>query len=126
MVFGDLSPAARGRRCQIGRRHGFWLLDLADKDLVPQKLPFFGTYRWADGERLIYVPFDPVATEHNFYEYNVTTGESRSLFPQGTKLTIANNDWRVSPDGTKIALVEANGESLNGIWVLDISPVTEG
>jgi murein DD-endopeptidase MepM/ murein hydrolase activator NlpD len=106
--------------------NGLWLLDLADEAPVPQKLPFFGTYRWADSERLIYVPFDPVATEHNFFEHNVTTGENRLLFPQGTNLTIANNDWRVSPDGTKIALVEADGESLNGIWVLDISPVTEG
>jgi hypothetical protein len=102
--------------------NGLWLIDLAGETPVPQKLPFFGTYRWVDNERLVYVPFDPAATEHNFYEYTVTTGESRELFPQGTNLTIANNDWRVSPDGTKIALVEANGEALNGIWVLEISP----
>ena len=101
-------------------KNGLWLLDLETAPLTPQKLPFFGTYRWRDNGRLIYVPFEPDATEHNFYEYNVDTGQSRALFPAGTNLTIANNDWRVSPDGSKIALVEANGTSLNGIWVLDI------
>jgi hypothetical protein len=101
-------------------KNGLWLLDLEAASPVPQKLPFFGSYRWRDNERLVYVPFDPEATEHNFYEYNVTTGSSRPLFPQGTNLTIANNDWQVSPDGEKIALVEANGAALNGIWVLDI------
>ncbi len=101
-------------------KNGLWLLDLGAARPVPQKLPFFGTYRWRDNERLVYVPFDPEATEHNFYEYNVATGSSRALFPEGTNLTIANNDWHISPDGARIALVEANGAALNGIWVLDI------
>jgi Tol biopolymer transport system component len=98
---------------------GVWLLDLQNAQ-VPQKLPFFGAYRWRDGERLIYVPFDPDATEHNFYEYDTRTGQTRSFFPAGTGLTIANNDWQVSPDGSRIALVAANGMALDGIWVLDI------
>jgi hypothetical protein len=100
--------------------NGIWLLDLENPAQAPQKLPFFGTYRWRDNQRLIYVPFDPAATEHNFYEYNVVTGETRPLFPDGTSLTIANNDWQVSPDGRKIALVAAKGTALDGIWVLDI------
>ena len=100
--------------------NGLWILDFQNQPLTPQKLPFFGTYRWRDNERLIYVPFEPEAIEHNFYEYNVTTGQTRPLFPAGTNLTIANNDWRVSPDGKKIALVAAEGTELDGIWVLDI------
>jgi hypothetical protein len=35
-------------------------------------------------------------------------------------LTVANNDWQVSPDGRQIALVAAKGTELDGIWVLDI------
>jgi hypothetical protein len=69
---------------------------------------------------MIYVPLDPAASEHNFYEYNILTGQTRSLFPAGTNLTIANNDWQVSPDGRKIALVAAKGMALDGIWVLNI------
>ena len=102
-------------------KNGVWLIDLQDPEQPAQKLPFFGTYRWRDNERLIYVPFDPVDTYHDFYEYNVATGQSRPLFPNGTQLTIANNDWQVSPDGRKIAFVAANGMVLDGIWVLDIN-----
>jgi murein DD-endopeptidase MepM/ murein hydrolase activator NlpD len=105
--------------------NGVWLMDLQDLEQPPQKLPFFGTYRWRDNERLIFVPFDPDASEHNFYEYNLLTGETRSLFPAGTGLMIANNDWQVSPDGTKIAMLAANGTELDGIWVLDIDQHTD-
>ena len=101
-------------------KNGLWLLDLQDSKPAPQKLPFFGSYRWRDDERLIYVPFDPEPTTHNFYEFNVRTGQTRSLFPAGTNLTIANSDWRVSPDGRKIALVAANGTTLDGVWVLEL------
>jgi len=101
-------------------KNGLWLLDLEAKTLTPQKLPFFGAYRWRDNERLIYVPFEPEATEHNFYEYDVATGQNRALFPNGTNLTIANNDWRISPDGDKITLVAARGTEIDGIWLLEL------
>jgi hypothetical protein len=101
-------------------KNGVWLLDLQAAKPAPEKLPFFGSYRWRDNEHLIYVPFDPEATEHNFYEYDIRTGQTRSLFPAGTNLIIANSDWQVSPDGSKIALVAAKGAALDGIWVLEI------
>ena len=102
-------------------KNGVWLMDLADP-AAPQKLPFFGTYRWRDEDRLIYVPFDLDAGAHNFYQYDLRTDRTRPLFPDGTNLTIANNDWQVSPDGGKIALVAAQGTELDGIWVMDIEP----
>jgi Tol biopolymer transport system component len=101
-------------------KNGVWLLDLQAPTQAAQKLPFFGTYRWRDDQRLICVPLDPDAAWHDFYEYNIRTGQSRPLFPDGTNLTIANNDWQVSPDGSKIALVAAKGAELDGIWVVDI------
>jgi hypothetical protein len=101
-------------------KNGVWLLDLQKPAQAPQRLPFFGTYRWADNQHLIYVPLDPDATSHEFYEYDVFTKETQPLFPERTNLIIANNDWQVSPDGGKIALVAANGTQLDGIWVLDI------
>jgi hypothetical protein len=104
--------------------NGVWLVDLQDPTRSPQRLPFFGTYRWRDAQRLIYVPLDPDATAHDFYEYDILTGQTRLLFPKGTNLTIANNDWGVSPDGRKIALVAANGTELDGIWVIEIDPDT--
>ena len=101
-------------------KNGIWLLDLRDPASVPRKLPFFGTYRWRDNQRLVYVPFDPDAREHNFHEYDVLARKTRTLFLAGTGLMIANNDWQVSPDGRRIAMVAANGTVLDGIWVLDI------
>jgi hypothetical protein len=104
-------------------KNGLWLLDLQDPTLKSRPLPFFGAYRWRDDRRLIYVPFEPAATGLTFYEYDAKTGRTRQLFPQeGTplELTIANNDWQVSPDGSRIALVAADGKALDGIWVIDI------
>jgi len=102
-------------------QNGVWLVDLQTPAPAPQKLPFFGTYRWRDDQRLIYVPLDPDAAWHDFYEYNIRTGKARPLFPDGIYLTIANNDWNVSPDGSKIALVAVKGAELDGIWVIDIN-----
>jgi hypothetical protein len=101
-------------------KNGVWLVDLEGPTAKPRKLPFFGTYRWRDNQRLIYVPLDPESITHEFFEYNINTRQTQALFPEGTGLTIANNDWRVSPDGRKIAMVAARGLELDGIWVLDI------
>jgi murein DD-endopeptidase MepM/ murein hydrolase activator NlpD len=130
----QVSPRMRGLALSSDRRYmvyyvtfeteseknGVWLIDLQNPEQPAEKLPFFGTYRWRDDQRLIYVPFDPLATYHDFYEYNVVTGQEYPLFPDGTQLTIANNDWQVSPDGRKIAMVAASGMELDGIWVHEI------
>lgn len=100
--------------------NGVWLLDLKQSPPNPQKLPFFGAYRWRDSRNLIYIPFDPTATEYNFYEYNLDTQTTRPLFPAGTGLTIANNEWQVSPDGTKIVALAADGAKLDGLWLFNI------
>ncbi len=100
--------------------NGIWLIDLQNPTQDPEKLPFFGTYRWRDNQHLVYIPFDPEATEHNFFEYDVASGQTHNLFPGGTGLTVANNDWRISPDGKKITMVAAKDTELDGIWVLDI------
>jgi murein DD-endopeptidase MepM/ murein hydrolase activator NlpD len=127
-------PRLRGLTLSPDRRHlayyvsfepdaaknGMWLLDLQAARPTPQKLPFFGSYRWRNNERLVYVPFDPAAGVHNFWEYNILTGQTQALFPAGTGLTIANGDWRISPDGRHIALVATKNRQLDGIWLLDL------
>ena len=103
-----------------GNKNGVWLLDLQNIELAAQKLPFFGTYRWRDNERLVYIPYEAEATQHNFFEYNISSQEVRPLFPQGTNLVITNNEWQVSPDGRRIALLAAKDAALDGIWLLDL------
>ncbi len=105
-------------------KNGIWLLDLQDPKLKPQPLPFFGAYRWRDSQHLVYIPFDPEAGGHIFYEYDAVSGETFSLFPRDgsvLNLAIANNDWQISPDGTKIALLATKDSELDGIWVIDIA-----
>jgi murein DD-endopeptidase MepM/ murein hydrolase activator NlpD len=105
-------------------KNGTWLVDLQQAKPVPRKLPFFGTYRWRDQEHLIYIPFDPEATWHTFYEYNILTGQTRQLLPDTARVRIANNDWQVSPDGRKIVWLAAQGTKLDGIWVAEIGDDT--
>lgn len=104
-------------------KNGIWLLDFENPDLESEPLPFFGAYRWRDNRHLVYVPFDPEAEGHVFYEYDVVSGQTRPLFPKDgnpLKLTIANNNWQISPDGSKIALLAARETELDGIWVIDL------
>jgi len=106
------------------RNNGLWVLDLENLDVEPDPLPFFGAFRWRDEQHLVYIPFDPEADGLVFYEYDVQSGQTSRLFPNdGTtlELTIANNDWQVSPDGRKIALVAEKDKALDGIWVIDIA-----
>jgi murein DD-endopeptidase MepM/ murein hydrolase activator NlpD len=124
----SLSPAGRylvyqSRFNTNAADNGLWLLDLTAPRLKPEKLPFFGSYRWRDEGHLVYIPFDPQAIGHIFYEYELQTGQTARLFPDRDadfNLTITNNEWHISPDGRKIALLTTRGTALDGIWVLDI------
>ena len=103
--------------------NGIWLLDFEADGQEPELLPFFGAYRWRDNRRIIFVPFDPATAEHVFFEYDVVTRQSRRLSPAdplAEGLIIANNDWQVAPDGTKIGLVAIKDQQLDGIWVVEI------
>jgi len=109
-------------------KNGLWLLDWEDPDLESEPLPFFGSYRWRDERRLVYIPFNPNRSGLVFYEYDVISKKSRPLFPKDGKtldLTIANNDWTIPPNGSKIALLATVDEQLNGIWVIDIGEVSK-
>ncbi|NIP70860.1 MAG: hypothetical protein GTO04_17305, partial [Planctomycetales bacterium] len=47
---------------QNASQNGTWLLDLQNPRQPAEKLPFFGTYRWRDNQRIIYIPLDLEAT----------------------------------------------------------------
>ena len=130
----NVTVSPDGRRVVFARSgggsdpiNGLWVLDLRAANPEPERLPFFGAYRWRDEQHLIYIPFELEANELVFRQYDIQNDQSRRLFPvdgQTLELAIANNDWHVSPDGSKIALVAAKGTELDGIWVIDIG--TEG
>jgi Tol biopolymer transport system component len=93
-------------------RNGLWVVR-ADGSGA-RKLDFFGPLQWRDETHFIYVPFEMNASTHAFYEYDVTTGESRRLTPPDQPFTIASGDWAVSPDGNKIVFVNAAD---NNLWL---------
>lgn len=86
----------------------------------PLKLSWFGGWRWRDAESLYYIPFDPVNGIQALHYYDLRTGEDRLLIdPATTPFTIANGDWSVSPDGTRIAFQNAADDRL---WVMQAQP----
>ena len=86
---------------------------------VPQKLAWFGGWRWRDAESLYYIPFDPVNGIQALHYYDLRTGEDRALTdPATTPFTVANGDWSVSPDGQRIAFQNAADRRL---WIMEAS-----
>lgn len=82
----------------------------------PQKLAWFGGWRWRDAGSLYYIPFDPVNGVQALHYYDLQTGEDRLIVdPATTPFTIANGDWSVSPDGSRIAFQNAVDDRL---WVI--------
>jgi len=97
-------------------QNGLWLArtDGAQQRRLGQDL--FGAYQWRDARRLLLIPFQPQATFHELWEFDVETGETRRLIdPDVIPFKIANGDWRVSPDGRQVAFVENQDRN---IWVL--------
>ncbi|MBI5876662.1 MAG: PD40 domain-containing protein [Chloroflexi bacterium] len=100
------------------QNNGIWLVSTDGK--VRRKLPFFGSFQWRDRDRLLYVPLEMGKPSHVFYEYDARTDASRALTdPTTTPFKIANGDWAVSPDGTKVVFLNAKDSNL---WLWDLAP----
>jgi hypothetical protein len=98
--------------------NGLWLVrtDGTEKRQLGQDL--FGDFAWRDKDRLLIIPFKPNADYHEFWQYDVETGQvSRLTDPEVTPLKIANGDWQVSPDGRSVAYVESSDKN---IWLLTL------
>ena len=72
----------------------------------------------AEEERLLIVPFKPGAEFHELWELDPAAGQAvRLTDPATTPFKIANGDWRVSPDGRRVAFVESRDRN---IWVIEL------
>jgi len=101
----------------IASNNGLWLVP-TDGSQAPHKIDFFGSYRWRDDARLIYVPLDMGVESHTLWEYDALNAKSRRLTdPARTSFKIANDDWAVSPDGRYIVFVGAGDHNL---WLMDL------
>lgn len=85
---------------------GIYLLR-TEPGAVPQKLPFFGAYQWRDDQSLYTLSYDGSTDVHTLGVYDITTGQHRTLTdPDELPIRVANGDWHVSPDGTRIIYVD--------------------
>ena len=79
-------------------RNGVWLLRTDGGGA--KHLDLFGSYRWRSGDQLVLVPLDLSASGPYLVQYDAQRDQWWSLTtPMTTQLPIANNDWRISPDG---------------------------
>ncbi len=103
-----------------GSPNGLWLADTNGGKPKPAPREAFGAYQWRPGkeDRLVVIPFRPDAQFHELWQLDPTTLELSQL-TNGleTPFKIANGDWRVSPDGRRVAYVESKDRN---IWVVNL------
>lgn len=96
--------------------NGLYLLETT-AGASPQRLDWFGGWRWRDSSSLYYIPFEPDAPSQRLLLYDIRTGQSRALTDPATQpFTIMNGNWEVSADGSRIAFHNALDRNL---WFLE-------
>lgn len=99
-------------------QNGIWLVRTDGSGRRKLERDLFGAYQWRDSHRLLIIPFQADATQHQIWELDANTGQSRRLIdPQITPFKIANGDWTVSPDGRYVVFVESRDRNL---WALTL------
>lgn len=98
--------------------NGLWIAPTTPGLAETRRLEVFGAYRWRDDSRLVYVPMLPGAGSHALVEYDATSGSSALLFdPTELPISIAANDWSISPDGKVLAFRSADD---GNIWLVNL------
>ncbi len=70
-----------------------------------QKLPWFGSYRFRDASRVVFIPMQSSQT-HLLLEWDLRTGKQRKLADLQSK--VASDDWQISPNGSSVVFVSAS------------------
>ena len=89
-------------------RNGMFVLDT--KSGSSKRVDWFGSYRWRDANRIVYIPLEMGVTQHWLLEWNASTGAKRELAKLGAK--VAGDDWQIAPNGSRIAFVNATNRNL--------------
>ncbi len=84
----------------------------------PQKLPTFGAYRWRDADSLYVLSYDLEQPAHALGVVEVESGDLRWLTdPEEQPIRVANGEWSVSPDGTRIVFLDPEDY---GLYLIEI------
>jgi hypothetical protein len=96
-------------------QNGLWILRLEGASI--SKITPFGAYRWRDEGRLLLIPLSD-SQPPALFEIDAAAGRAVQLTnPSLTSLPIANADWLVSPDGTRMAFTSWVDRA---VWVLTL------
>jgi hypothetical protein len=96
--------------------NGMYIMDTFGS--APKKLPFFGSVRWRDSLSVVYIPYD-LNQPMQFRVHDLSTGVDRALTdPQTQRVSVANDDWSVAPNGQAIVWWSADDYAL---WTLKLS-----
>lgn len=87
-------------------RNGMFLLSRSGQR---RTLGWFGSYRWRDTNRLVYIALRPGVQRHSLNEYNLEAGTSRVLIELPK---VSYDQWQVSPDGEKLVMVNSVDRNL--------------
>lgn len=83
-----------------------------------RQLDGFGAYRWRDDDSLYMLSFDGSQDAHILSYVDVYTGRTRPLTNlDSLPIRVANGDWSVSPDGSRIVYVDPTDY---GLYLLTI------
>ena len=93
---------------------GMYLLALDQPNPQPQRLNFFGAYKWRDANHLLYIPLKLNTPSHELWQLDATTGQSELLIAANadSPFRVANGDWDVSGDGKHLVFVNARDRNL--------------
>jgi murein DD-endopeptidase MepM/ murein hydrolase activator NlpD len=101
-------------------QNGVWLVRTDGSQRIQLGQDLFGAYDWRDANRLLIIPFEPQASTHVFWEYDVRTHTARQLTdPTLVSFKVANNDWAVSPDGRQVVFVASRDHNLYRLLLPD-------
>ncbi len=85
---------------------GVYVLD-TQPGSTPRKLDFFGAYQWRDDASLWVLSYGIDQQAHALGEVDVLTGAVRWLTdPDVLPIRVANGEWSVSPDGSRLLYLD--------------------
>ncbi len=101
------------------RENGVFVLR-TEPGATPRKLPVFGAYRWRDADSLYMLSYGIDAPAHALGVVEIESRVVRWLTdPDAQPIRIANGEWSVSPDGSRIVYVDADDF---GLYVVAFEP----
>ena len=93
-------------------RNGLFILDTNSG--TTRRLPWFGSYRFRDANRLVFIPMQNAKT-HSLLEWDLRTNTQRTLANLAAQVAV--DDWQISPNGSSVVFVSASNRAL---YVVDL------